>query len=302
MMTLQQFRMLIAVRDHRSLTAAAESLQYGVPTVTHHLRNLEAHLQAQLIESSRAGTRLTPLGESFAAEIAQVLERIDRAERMIADQRDAGVVTLRVGTFASIGSRLLPAAIAELQQRSSVRVEVAEAEPTDVVRMIRENTVHAGIIYDVSDTPMFNTPDLTLDRLLAEPFKVMVAKSGPLAAQDRIDLADLGETPWILSRSDNEASDRVLRRAYLALGREARPLTRTDDLYMIHGLVEKGLGCALTTDASVDTDFDVVLRSTAQDLGERNVFFVMRRDDPPPAAVWLRDILRASALTLGRRG
>ena len=292
MMTLQQFRVLLAVREAGSLTRAADALHYGVPTVTHHLRGLEAHLRVRLVEPSRSGTRLTPLGESFAEEIALVLARIDRAEQTVADQRDAGVVTLRVGTFASIGSRLLPAAIAQLQQRTSVRVEVIEAEPTDVVRMIRSGEVHAGLIYDVSDEPAFVAPDLTLETLIAEPYRVMVARDSEWAGREFVDFTELSEVAWVCSRSDGEASDRVLRRVCHSLGYAVRELMRTDDLYMIHGLVAEGLGCALSTVAAVDTDYEVVLRPAVQDLGERHVSFVTRQGAVPPAATWLGEILR----------
>lgn len=299
MMSLQQFRVLLAVKEHGSLTGAAEALRYGVPTVKHHLRTLESHLQAEIVESGRSGTALTPLGESFLTEIAPVLERIERAERTIAAQRDAGVVTLRIGTFASIGSRLLPAAIAQLQDRHSVRVEVFEAEPSEVVRMLRADEVHAGLIYDVSDAPAFDAPDLALSPLLAEPFRVLVAKESAWASRAQLDFADLADTPWVFSRSDDGASDRVLRRVYRSIGREAVPLMRTDDLYMIHGLVAKGLCLALSTEAAVDTDFDVVLRPAVQDLGERQVSFVTRRQSRIQAAAWLRGILRDEARALG---
>ncbi|MGO1613134.1 MAG: LysR family transcriptional regulator, partial [Brevibacterium aurantiacum] len=155
MMNLQQFRVLLAIRDDGSLNRAAEVLDHGVPTVTHHLRTLESHLRIKLVDRSRNGTRLTPLGESFAEEIEPVLARIDRAEQLVTAQRDAGVVSLRVGSFSSIGSRLLPAAIAELQQRTSVRVEVVEAEPSEVVRMLHSGEVHAGLIYDIPELPEF---------------------------------------------------------------------------------------------------------------------------------------------------
>ncbi|MDN5594856.1 MAG: LysR family transcriptional regulator, partial [Brevibacterium sp.] len=79
MMNLQQFRVLLAIRDEGSLNRAAEVLDHGVPTVTHHLRTLESHLRIKLVDRSRNGTRLTPLGESFAEEIEPVLARIDRA-------------------------------------------------------------------------------------------------------------------------------------------------------------------------------------------------------------------------------
>lgn len=298
-MTLQQFRVLLAVRQHGSLTRAADALHYGVPTVTHHLRALESHLGAALVTRDRGGARLTELGELFADEVAPVLTRIERAERAVLELRDAGAVTLRVGTFSSMGSRLIPAAIAELRERSAVRVEVVEAEPTEVVRLVRAGEVHAGLIYHVSTEPGFVGTDLVQRSLFSEPYRVLIAKRSPLANRETLDFADLAEAAWVCSRSDDEASDRVLRRVYQSLGLPMRELMRTDDLYMIHGLVAEGLGCALTTSAAVDADFDVVLRPAKQDLGERRVSFVTRRGPMPAAVGWLGEILER--LTAGRR-
>ncbi|WP_449283714.1 LysR family transcriptional regulator [Leucobacter sp.] len=301
MMNLQQFRVLLAVREHGSLTRAAEALHYGVPTVTHHLRGLETHLCAKLVESGRSGTRLTPIGAQFAVEVEGILERLDRAEQAVADQRDAGLATLRVGAFASIGSRLLPAAISALQQRTSVRVEVVEAEPTEVVRLLRAGEVHAGLIYDASAEPAFEVPDLALETLLSEPYRVMVARESEWARSEALDFAQLANVAWLCSRSDDEASDRVLRRVCRAMGHPVRALMRTDDLTMIHGLVAEGLGCALTTAAAVDTDFDVVLRPTVQDLGERRVMFVTQRSRIPPVVQWLGEILQRVVEDRARR-
>ncbi len=295
MLNLQQFRVLLAIREQGSLTKAAESLRYGVPTVTHHLRILEAHLGARLVDRARAGARLTPLGESFANDAQLVLEHIDRAERAVAEQRDAGMATLRVGTFSSMGSRLLPAAIAALQSRSPVRVEVIEAEPTEVVRMLRNDEIHAGLIYDTSTEPAFTAEDLSLEPLLSEPYQIMLAADSPWAAQSELDFAELSEIAWVYSRNGNEAPDRVLRRVSLALGGEVHELMRTDDLYMIHGLVSEGLGFALATAAAVDKDFDVVLRPAKQDLGERRVSYATRSGKVPSAVRWLGDNLRVRA-------
>ncbi|MFC6233748.1 LysR family transcriptional regulator [Leucobacter soli] len=293
MLNLQQFRVLLAIRENGSLTRAAEALRYGVPTVTHHLNALEAHLGTALVERARGGARLTPLGEYFADEIEPVLARIDRAERSLVERRDAGLATLRIGTFASLGSRLLPAAIAALQRRSPVRIEAIEAEPREVVRLLRNGDVDAGLIYDTSAEPAFDAPDLALHPLLSEPYRVMLAASSPWAEHAELDFADLSEVAWVCSRSGDEASDRVLQRTSQAVGGEIRELMRTDDLYMIHGLVAEGLGFALTTEAAVDADFDVVLRPAAQDLGERRVSFVTRSGPVPAVVRWLGRILQA---------
>lgn len=299
MMNLQQFRVLLAIRDEGSLNRAAEVLDHGVPTVTHHLRTLESHLRIRLVDRSRSGTRLTPLGESFAEEIAPVLARIDRAEQLVTAQRDAGVVTLRIGSFSSIGSRLLPAAIAELRHSRDVRVEVVEAEPSEVIRLLHSGEVHAGLIYDIPELPEFAGPELRLRTLLDEPYRVMVARDGELAAHEVLDFEQMGEIDWVCSHSESEASVRVLRRLYRSLGREVREVMRSDDLYMIHGLVAEGLGCALTTEAAVDTDFDVVVRPAKQDLGQRRVSFVTRSGPNPAAVGWMGEVLSSVAAERG---
>lgn len=287
----QQLRVLVAIRDHGSLTRAAQALGYGVPTIAHHLASLERHFRVQLVERDRRGARLTALGAVLVGEAEDVLGRLDQAERLVTTQRDLGLTTIRVGTFASIGSQLLPRAIRRLRSLMRVQVEVVEAEPTDVVEQLDAGDLHAGLIYDSAEEPAFATPDLTLTVLLEEPYRVLVAGDSHYAAQSELDLADLADADWIGSRDENETSDRVLRRACRLAGFDPTILMRTDDLNMIHGLVAEGLGCALATQAAVDTRFAVVTRPTVQRLGLRRTSFVHRRNVVPRAVEELHHIL-----------
>jgi len=287
----QQLRVLVAIRDNGSLTRAAQSLGYGVPTIAHHLASLEGHFKVQLVERDRRGARLTPLGGVLVVEAEEILVRLDQAERLVITQRDLGLTTIRVGTFASIGSQLLPRAIRGLRAQVQVQVEVLEAEPTDVVELLNAGELHAGLIYDSADDPAFAIPDLEFTVLLEEPFRVLVARDSPYTALSEIDLTDLAEADWICSRDENAASDRVLRRACHSVGFEPKVLMRTDDLNMIHGLVAEGLGCTLTTQAAVDNRFAVEARPTAQDLGLRRTSFVRRRTVVPQAVNELHRIL-----------
>lgn len=287
----QQLRVLVAVRDHGSLTRAAHALGYGVPTIAHHLASLERGLRVQLVERDRRGARLTPLGAVLVGEADEILARLDQAERLVTTQRDLGLTTIRVGTFASIGSQLLPRAIRELRAAMSVQVEVVEAEPTDVVEQLHAGDLHAGLIYDSADEPAFASPDLTSTVLLEEDYRVLLSGDSPYAADGPIDLADLADADWICSRDENETSDRVLLRACRLVGFEPKVLMRTDDLNMIHGLVAEGLGCTIVTPAAVDTRFAVVTRPTLQELGLRRTSFVRRSTAVPRAVEALHRIL-----------
>lgn len=289
----QQLRVLVAIRDHGSLSAAAQALGYGVPTIAHHLGALERHFRVRFVERDHRGARLTPLGAGLVVEAEQILARLDQVERLVVAQRDAGLTTLRIGTFASIGSQLLPRAVRELRARMPVQVEVVEAEPTGVVPLLQAGEVHAGLIYDSADEPAFVSPDLRLDVLLEEPYRVLVARDSHVAELTEIDFSMLTDADWICSRSENEASDRVLRRTCRAVGFEPKVLMRTDDLNMIHGLVAEGLGITLATEAAVDTRFAVELRPAVQDLGRRRTSFVRLSGAVPRAVTELHRILTA---------
>lgn len=287
----QQLRVLAAIRDHGSLTQAAQALGYGVPTIAHHLASLERHFRTQLVERDRRGARLTTLGALLVGEADVILARMEQAERLVTAQRDLGLTTIRIGTFASLGSQLLPRAIRKLREVMRVQVEVVEAEPTDVVEQLHAGDLHAGLIYDSSEEPAFATPDLTLTVLLEEQYRVLVASNSLSAAQPDIDLADLADADWICSRDEHETSDRVLRRACHAVGFEPKILMRTDDLNMIHGLVAEGLGCTLATPAAVDTRFAVLALPAVQQLGARRTSYVRRNTAVPPAVDELHNLL-----------
>lgn len=70
-----------------------------------------------VLQRNHRGARLTPLGLVFVAEAEEILVRLDQAERLVTTQRDLGMSTIRVGTFASIGSQLLPRAIGRLRAK-----------------------------------------------------------------------------------------------------------------------------------------------------------------------------------------
>ena len=126
-------------------------------------------------------------------------------------QRDHGLTTIRVGTFASAGSQLLPRAIRELRARMEVQVEVVEAEPIDVVDLLHAGDLHAGLIYDSAENHAFATPDLEFTVLIEEHYRVLVARDSHYAGLAEIDFADPRRRRLDLPWRRDETSDRVLR-------------------------------------------------------------------------------------------
>jgi DNA-binding transcriptional LysR family regulator len=65
MLNLTQLMVLEAVARHGSVTEAAKELHHSQPSVSHHLRRLEAATGARLIQRVGRGIRLAPKRSSW---------------------------------------------------------------------------------------------------------------------------------------------------------------------------------------------------------------------------------------------
>ncbi|MFD2675529.1 LysR family transcriptional regulator [Gulosibacter bifidus] len=274
MLDLRQFAVLDAIARTGSLAAAARDLHYGQPTVSHHLRALERHLDTKLVERSANGAVLTHAGDVFLAHARAVQERLRVAEDEIAQMRDHGQQLLRIGTFESAGARLLPEALAKLGAGTAMRVELVEGEPLGLMQQLLDGALHCALLYDYDGDTTVAGHSLRQQTLELEPFKVLLAADHPLADDPELDLADLAETGWIRSRSPLEASERALMSATGAAGYEPKTLLYSEDYSLIHAFVSAGIGAALVVPSVVDGRRSVVAKTTVQDLGMRRVRFV----------------------------
>ena len=291
MIDVRQLQVLRAIEHNGSLSRAATELHLSVPTVAHHLDALEAALNAQLVHRSKRGTQLTAIGLSVAADAGRILSELRRTEQMVSDLRDAGLTSLRIGTFPSVGSRLLPWAVGQLQEQFRVRIEVIEGEPSTLIELVRAGDLHAAVVYGLASDPAVGSAELTGVALLEDDFEVMLAADHPLATRDRLDFAELEGEQWVMSHHEDEASNRILRQVCAASGYEARAVLRTDDLNMIHGFVSAGLGLALMATSAIDATYAVTTRPSVQYLGRRRTSLVTQRTQQAPAVTKLRELL-----------
>jgi LysR family glycine cleavage system transcriptional activator len=83
---------LIAVRAFEaagrlgSFVAAAEELHVSHPVISHHIKNLEQHLQGKLFERGPRGVALTDAGLRYHKRIASALGTISDAGRIFSEQ------------------------------------------------------------------------------------------------------------------------------------------------------------------------------------------------------------------------
>ncbi len=119
-MSIVRFEIITKVVESGSFTATAEKLNMTQSAVSHAVASLESELGASLlIRDRKKGITLTTVGQKVLPHIREILKRMEsiHQEVVLATNLETGMI--RVGTFASASSCLLPKLLAKFQKKTS---------------------------------------------------------------------------------------------------------------------------------------------------------------------------------------
>ena len=123
--TLQAMRIFTRVAEEGSFTGAAHRSDLTTAGVSRAVAQLEARLQARLLNRSTRRVALTEVGERYLARCEQALAFIEQAEAEAADAQALPSGRLRVHATTSFGQSYLVPAVVNYQRRyPSVSVEL----------------------------------------------------------------------------------------------------------------------------------------------------------------------------------
>ena len=126
-LNLDQLQTLVSIADLGTFAAAAQALHLAPPTISLHIKELEARLETPLLLRGRKGAELTAAGHTVVEAARGLLsatdDLIERARRSAGGR--AGLV--RIGVSAGVSTRLLPLMLETLTKLNAdigLRIEV----------------------------------------------------------------------------------------------------------------------------------------------------------------------------------
>lgn len=220
-------RAFVRTVERGSVTAAAKDLGVSQPAVTKHLRNLEAHIGARLLERSSRLVRPTPHGRTVYEASQPALASIDAALDGV--RRDMGAIEglIRVHAPSCIGAKHLHSMVMAFQaQHPTVSVDLVLEDR--VVDLAFEN-FDLGIKYGRPDGQ-----DLVI-RSLGQIRRILVASPAFLAEHGPIDtLEQLAEIDMITTAAVLSPRDTVhLQRGHESTELRVRAILRTNNANVI---------------------------------------------------------------------
>jgi DNA-binding transcriptional LysR family regulator len=199
--SLTGLRVLRAVAERGSFSAAAAELGYTQSAVSRQIAGLERESGAALFERRSDGVRLTKSGMILLRHARVVLDEIAAAESELGGTLP-DVHEVRVGAFISAGAVLLPRALRALRdRRPDIRVTTREGTTPALVRALRAGTLDLAVI---SSRPPYRAPDAELPALAAErigetSLVLAVPTYGRFAGRDVVGVDELEDVDWVAS-------------------------------------------------------------------------------------------------------
>jgi len=126
---LSQIRALLAVAEYRNFSEAALQLAVTQSTISHAIATLENELGVVVFHRGRHGAQLTPVGERILQDARQIQTLLEHIAHAAVHERGLDGGTVRIASFRSIATHLLPEAIARLHQRyPSIQISILEVD------------------------------------------------------------------------------------------------------------------------------------------------------------------------------
>lgn len=287
--TLQQLRYLVAIADHGTFAAAAETEFVTQPALSAQIKELERRLGVTLLERSPRGVMLTPLGAAVVERARAVLREMDDLVRTSQFDGTALGGRTTMGVIPTLAPYVLPAVVRVFtDEHPGTRLHIKEVQTDHLLAHLRRGEIDLGLLALPIAQPDMETAEVGDDRfVLAVPSSHRLAKGkGPVA------LDVLHNERVILLEEGHCLRDQAAEVCQLAVSEPSE--IQATSMSSLAQMVAAGLGVTLLPECAVPVEAGpgrgIAVRPFAGRSPSRTVGLVWRKTSPHAAV--FRDLAR----------
>lgn len=248
----RHLRVLRAVAATGSFSAAGRELGCTQPAVSQQMKALESSVGTPLLVRTGREMRLTQAGEALVRHAAGIIAGLTAAEEEVAAIAGLRAGRVRLVSFPSGSSTLVPTALAALRAaHPGTRVSLEEAEPPQSVEKLRAGDCDIALAFRYEGAAGAEEwDDLVVRPLLRDRLVGLVPEKHRLARAGSVAIAELAGEPWIAGCPRCRGQ---LVEVCRAAGFVPRIDFATDDYPAVVGLVGAGLGVAVLPELAIES-------------------------------------------------
>ena len=240
-MELRHLRYFVAVAEHLSFTAAANSLGVSQPPLSQQIRDLELEIGVNLFARSSRRVALTAAGEDFLrnarAILVQAADAVDRARTI--GTGTAGI--LNIGMTSSVLVGPLGRLIRAFEERCpTVDVRIHEMAPADQIAALKAHRTDLSFLRSPPEDP-----DLVAQVAWRERLCVALPAGHPLAAGRSVPVDIFRSERLISLRLDSSRFAHEIHQACILRGFTPDIAQQVREASSLVSLVAAGFGLAI---------------------------------------------------------
>jgi len=252
---VQALRVIRAIADEGSITAAAASLGYSQPALSQQMKRLEQRLGVPVIERVGRTVRLTEAGRVLARHAPAVTTALDAAAGELAELRGLRAGRVRLIAFPSASPTVVPRLLTDLaEHHPGITITYVEAEPPEAVEAVREDRADIALTFsypgDRDDPHGPSARGLAVNAVGSDDLLAVLPEGHPAAAGERVEVSELADENWIAGCP--RCRGHLLELCGRA-GFEPRIGFETDNFVAVEGLVAQGIGVATLPRMAVES-------------------------------------------------
>ncbi|WP_292857129.1 ABC transporter substrate-binding protein [Microbacterium sp.] len=248
---VHSLRILVAIDQTGSISAAARALGLTQPTVTQHVQRLEARLSVGVVARTARAAHLTPVGRLLAAHAPRIDASLTAAATELAHMLGRRAEAVRFAAPpALIAGALAPALGRLARTRPDITASVIEAaDAAEAIAMARDGRADIAVTSEIAphggraSAPRRRGMRSTF--LFAEEIVALTTNDAP-AERGRVAAQALAADPWITGAGTSTAHIAEL------VGRPARDVDTAVSLpYAAISLAANGVGAAFLAEGEL---------------------------------------------------
>jgi DNA-binding transcriptional LysR family regulator len=277
-MDLHQIEIFCSIVKHRSFSRAAEALFLTQPTVSGHMKNLEAELGVKLLD--RLGKRALPTeaGEILYRHGTRLLDERDRAKQEIEKLtgRISGVLTIGGSTIP--GAYLLPPLIGAFKRNNpSIKVQMSIDDTARITEAVLMGSLSIGVVGARLSEPQLEVHPFQTDELV-----VAVPRRHRWARKRTISPEELRDEPFILREQGSGTrkimEDRLEHAGLSIADLNIEAVVGSSDA--VRQAVKAGLGISILSSRALKDDIEAARLAAIRLSGirmERHFYVILLR-------------------------
>mgnify|MGYP002624707345 CR=1 FL=1 len=278
-MELRHLQTLLAIRDRKSFTAAAKSLDITQAAVSQHVANVEESLGVRLFDRRGRSVQLTPAGQKLCDHAERITQLVASAIADVQGHTTSISGALYVASSTIPAATVLPGFLSEFRrQYPQVRPELRVTESLTAIAEVESGKADLGFVGLET-----NSKQLIFHKVAEDELVLIVAPDDVVTQKKSISLKQLAGLPLIV-REPHSGSYLCLEAALLKHGVAMSDLNiamQTNSNDAIVAAVREGNGVSFISQAIVAEEIrsgDVVTVRVRTLRPRRKLYMITPRD------------------------